>query len=75
MQYIDEIVSTIYILGAGATKAVARNAPLNDDLLRKALDLREGHIAQRMTEVRRFITDFYPSAGNAPSSRGCSESA
>jgi hypothetical protein len=57
-------VSTVYIFGAGATKAVARNAPLNDDLLRNAFDLCEGNIARRMTEVRRFITDFYPSAGN-----------
>ena len=28
---------TVYFLGAGATKAVAENAPLNKDLVRKAL--------------------------------------
>jgi hypothetical protein len=61
-EYIEVIVGTVYIVGAGATKALAQNAPLNDDLLREALDLREQDIARRMTKVRRFIFDFYPSA-------------
>lgn len=55
-------MGTVYILGAGATKAVAQYAPLNDDLLRKALDLSEPDIARRMHEVREFIFEFYPSA-------------
>lgn len=55
-------MGTVYILGAGATKALARNAPLNDDLLREALDLWESDIARRMGEVRKFIFDFYHSA-------------
>ena len=57
-------MATVYILGAGATKAVARNAPLNDDLLREALDLGRPGIADRMSEVRKFILDFYPATGN-----------
>ena len=58
----DGIVGTVYIFGAGATNALAQNAPLNDDLLREALNLRERDIARRMTDVRKFIFEFYPSA-------------
>src|SRR5215470_8610494 len=57
-------MGAVYILGAGATKALAQNAPLNDDLLRKALDLKERGIARRMSEVREFMLAFYPSAGS-----------
>ena len=55
-------MGTVYIVGAGATKALAQYAPLNDDLLREALDLRDRDIARPMGEVRKFIFDFYPSA-------------
>jgi hypothetical protein len=57
-------MAAVYILGAGATKAVARNAPLIDGLLRKALDLQEPEIRDRMNNARRFILDFYPAAEN-----------
>ncbi|MGA9351407.1 MAG: SIR2 family protein [Anaerolineae bacterium] len=50
-------MSTVYILGAGATKAVAPRAPLMNDFLPLAF----AHSAQdpRIRNVYEFVSDFY----------------
>jgi hypothetical protein len=53
-------MATVYVFGAGASKAVAPSAPLNNDLLSKALELVEQPVAARMEPVREFIAGFYP---------------
>lgn len=50
-------MSTVYILGAGATKAVAPRAPLMDDFLPLAFQ-RFSH-DPRIRNVQEFVSDFY----------------
>jgi hypothetical protein len=54
-------MSTVYVFGAGATKAVFPSAPLMSELLPRALDAldrsRDGK--ERATRMRRFLDDFY----------------
>ncbi len=49
-------MSTVYVLGAGASKAVRDKAPLNDDMLPKVLKLGD---SPRIDSIRSFIRDFY----------------
>jgi uncharacterized protein YaaR (DUF327 family) len=47
----------VYFLGAGATKAIAPNAPMNMDLVKKAIeDFSNSHEAKRLN---RFIKELY----------------
>ena len=50
-------MSTVYILGAGATKAVAPQAPLMDDFLPKAFERFSRD--RRIRNVQKFVSDFY----------------
>ncbi len=61
-------MAKVFVFGAGASKAVSPNAPLNDELLSGALQLQEQPVAGQMARVRKFIADFYPalSSGAPP---------
>jgi hypothetical protein len=50
-------MSTVYILGAGATKAVYGDAPLTDDLLKSLKDIPSDDY--RLVNVRNFIMNFF----------------
>jgi hypothetical protein len=50
-------MSTVYILGAGATKAVAPRAPLMNDFLPLAFESLADD--PRIQNVREFVSDFY----------------
>lgn len=49
-------MARVFILGAGASKAVIPDAPLNDQLLPFALRLRPEH---RLNLVKQFLQDFF----------------
>jgi hypothetical protein len=50
----------VYVLGAGSSKAVAQRAPLNDELLQRALDLNVIPVSDGISEIHRFLAEFYP---------------
>jgi hypothetical protein len=50
-------MATVYILGAGATKAAAQHAPMTNDLLEKAFEQLKN--AARIRRVMDFVGDFY----------------
>lgn len=54
-------MNTVYILGAGATKAVYGEAPLTDDLLKSLKHIPSGD--GRLVNVRNFIIDFFGITG------------
>lgn len=48
-------MSRVYFLGAGATKAVAQDAPLNDEILESALlESRYDEISEELEEIKIF---------------------
>ena len=54
---------TVYFLGAGATKAACKSAPLNHDLVRKALDdfpndIQAGKIISFINDLSKNRADF-----------------
>ena len=51
--------SVVYVLGAGASKAVIPNAPLMADLLCEALTIFEPRRDERVLRIKNFINDFY----------------
>lgn len=50
-------MARVFVLGAGATKAVIRSAPLNDDLLHMVFELQSGN--SRIATLTDFICNFY----------------
>ena len=52
---------TVYFLGAGATKAVCNTAPLNEDLVRKALNYYQQKTEAK--EIWEFIEEIYKPRG------------
>lgn len=58
-------MSTVYILGAGASKAVMDTSPLNDDLLPRAIRAKDAPPGLILTDdntvknIQSFIRDFY----------------
>lgn len=60
-------MSIVYILGAGATKAVAPGAPLMNDFLPLAFE----HFAhdRRIQNVCEFVSDFYQGSRFSPDAR------
>ncbi len=60
-------MSTVYILGAGATKAVAPRAPLMNDFLPLAFE-HFGHDL-RIQDVCEFVSDFYLGSRFSPDAR------
>jgi hypothetical protein len=55
-------MATVYILGAGATKAATQHAPMTDDLLGKAFEYLKDD--QRVRKVMDFVGDFYLGLGH-----------
>jgi len=52
----DQSENRVFVLGAGASRAVKSQAPLNDELLYKIL---ERHQQFRVNKLREFVSDFY----------------
>ena len=61
-------MSKVYFLGAGATKAVAQGAPLNDEILEKALlEPRYDEIGDEREEIKTFLENvFHNNENNIP---------
>ena len=55
---------TVYFLGAGATKDVCENAPLNNDLLEKAL--RDFAGSSEAEQIENFIKELFKRRKNPP---------
>lgn len=56
-------MTTVYMLGAGASKAVLKDAPLNNRLLPDALSLSTKNCSdERIEAIKTFITQFYGSS-------------
>jgi hypothetical protein len=55
----EKIVATVYILGAGTSKAVNPDAPLTNDLLPQALKLLETQHNEHAENIRCFIKDYH----------------
>jgi len=61
-------MSKVYFLGAGATKAVAQSAPLNDEILETAL-FESGYeeISEEIEEIQTFLKEvFHDKKNNIP---------
>lgn len=61
-------MSKVYFLGAGATKAVAKDAPLNDEILETALlESRYDDISEELEEIKTFLKKvFHEKENNIP---------
>jgi hypothetical protein len=56
---MEEIMATVYILGAGTSKAVNPDAPLTNDLLPQALKLLEAEDNAHANNIRCFIKEYH----------------